>query len=56
MTDKQYEIVKRSNGYWIYDKTFGGYLNGPYETMREASKDVPSGQVQYPLPLENTND
>lgn len=49
MKDRQYEIVKRPNGYYIKDGGFG-YLNGPYDTVEEASKDVPrSGQLQYPL-------
>ena len=66
----EYEIVERSSGYWIVDGI--GYVNGPYSTVEEevneiyafygestveeASKDVPSGQLQYPLPLEDTNE
>jgi hypothetical protein len=44
-----YEIVERSSGYWIVDGF--GYLNGPYDTVEEASQDVPKGQLQYPLEL-----
>ena len=32
---KHWEIVKRLNGYWIYDKANGSYINGPYETTKE---------------------
>jgi hypothetical protein len=45
----KYEIVERSSGYWIVDSF--GYLNGPYDTVEEASQDVPKGQLQYPLEL-----
>ena len=54
MKKDEYEIIERSSGYWIVDGK--GYVNGPYSTVEEASKDVPSGQLQYPLPLEDTND
>ena len=48
---KEYEIVERSSGYWITDEL--GVLNGPYDTIEEASMDVPkSGDLQYPLNLE----
>ena len=50
MKPKEYEIVERSSGYWIVDDL--GVINGPYDTVEEASADVPeSGQLQYPLPL-----
>ena len=41
--------MERSSGYWIVDGF--GYLNGPYDTVEEASQDVPKGQLQYPLEL-----
>ena len=47
MKKDEYEIVERSSGYWIVDGI--GYINGPYDTVEEAAKDVPSGQLQYPL-------
>ena len=50
----EYEIVERSSGYWITDNF--GVVNGPYDTVEEASRDVPSGQLQYPLLLEDTNE
>ena len=48
---KEYEIVERSSGYWIVDDW--GVLNGPYDDVEEAALDVPSGQLQYPLLLED---
>ena len=45
----EYEIVERSSGYWIVDDF--GVVNGPYDTVEEAEKDVPKGDLQYPLPL-----
>ena len=54
MKTNEYEIVERSSGYWIVDGI--GYVNGPYSTVEEASQDVPQGQLQYPLPLEDTNE
>ena len=47
MKKDEYEIVERSSGYWITDDF--GVVNGPYDTVEEAEKDVPSGQLQYPL-------
>jgi hypothetical protein len=45
---KEYEIIKRSSGYWIMDEW--GVINGPYDTVKEASLDVPKkGDLQYPL-------
>ena len=50
---KEYEIVERSSGFWIVDDF--GVLNGPYDTVEEASMDVPaSGDLQYPLLFEKT--
>ena len=50
---KEYEIVERSSGFWIVDDF--GVVNGPYDTVEEACMDVPpSGDLQYPLPLEET--
>jgi len=47
---KEYEIVERSSGYWIVDDF--GVVNGPYNTVKGASQDVPKrGQLQYPLPF-----
>ena len=54
MKKDEYEIVERPSGYWITDNF--GVLNGPYSTVEEASQDVPQGQLQYPLPLEDTNE
>ena len=48
---KEYEIVERSSGYWIVDDW--GVVNGPYDYIEEAALDVPSGQLQYPLLLED---
>tara|TARA_Y100000593_G_scaffold42881_1_gene82079 strand:+ start:947 stop:1099 length:153 start_codon:yes stop_codon:yes gene_type:complete len=45
----EYEIVERSSGFWIVDDW--GVVNGPYDTVEEADKDVPQGQLQYPLEL-----
>ena len=45
---KNYEIVERSNGYWIVDGE--GYAQGPYDTIKDADDDVPpNAQLQYPL-------
>jgi hypothetical protein len=49
MNKKEYEIVERSSGYWITDGL--GVLNGPYDSVEEANRDVPQGQLQYPLLL-----
>ena len=51
---KTYEIIfKKYNGdksgYFIKDDF--SILNGPYDTVEEAEKDVPKGQLQYPLPM-----
>jgi len=52
---KEYEIVPKYNAsgmfYWIVDDF--GVVNGPYDTVEEAKQDVPQGQLQYPLPLED---
>ncbi len=45
-------IEKEYNGetrFFIKDNF--SVLNGPYDTMEEAEKDVPKGQLQFPLPL-----
>jgi hypothetical protein len=51
----KYEIVPKYNAsgmfYWITDKW--GVMAGPYDTVKEAALDVPKGQLQYPLPLED---
>jgi hypothetical protein len=46
---KEYEIIERSSAYWIMDEW--GAVNGPYDTIEEAAKDVPEGDLQYPLPF-----
>ena len=52
---EEYEIVPKYNAsgmfYWIADKW--GIMAGPYDTVEEAAIDVPKGQLQYPLPLED---
>tara|TARA_Y100000310_G_scaffold323856_1_gene384878 strand:- start:1839 stop:2057 length:219 start_codon:yes stop_codon:yes gene_type:complete len=56
---KQYEIIKKQYTATIWDKPSVGYfikddfaiLNGPYKTLEDAKKDVPKGQLQYPLDL-----
>ena len=45
----EYEIVERSSGYWIVDGK--GFAEGPYDTVEEAAKEVPEGQLQYPIVL-----
>jgi hypothetical protein len=50
MNKKEYEIIERSDGYWVVDNF--GVLNGPYDSVEEAERDVPQGQLlQYPLLL-----
>ena len=46
-----YEIIERSSGYWIVDDW--GVVNGPYDSVEEAAPDVPKGQLQSPLLLED---
>lgn len=50
-TMNNYEIIERSSGYWIVDDW--GVVNGPYDSVKEAAVDVPKGQLQYPLLLED---
>ncbi|MBC8395312.1 MAG: hypothetical protein H8E05_01325 [Bacteroidetes bacterium] len=53
MQNKKYEIIERSNGYWIIDNL--GVLNGPYKTVEQAAMDVPlNGDLQYPLLFKKT--
>ena len=55
MKGKDYEIVERSSGYWIVDGQ--GYVEGPYDSVEEAEKDVPRlDRLQYPLPFMRVDD
>jgi len=50
---KDYEIVERSSGFWVVDGE--GYAEGPYDTVDDASDDVPQpAQLQYPLNIKIT--
>lgn len=46
---KDYEILKKDDGLYLFD---GEYLQGPYESIKDAEKDLSSeAQIQYPLPF-----
>ena len=46
---KDYEILKKDDGLYLFD---GEYLQGPYESIKDAEEDLSSeAQIQYPLPL-----
>jgi hypothetical protein len=48
---KDYEMVKRSCGFWIVDEE--GYSEGPYNTIKDAENDIPQlAQLQYPLNIQ----
>ena len=45
---KDYEILKRQDGYWIIDED--GHSQGAYQTVEDAQRDIPLGaRVQYLL-------
>ena len=50
---KDYEILKKDDGLYLFD---GEYLQGPYESIKDAEKDLSSeAQIQYPLHSMNKN-
>tara|TARA_B000000557_G_C20586948_1_gene363834 strand:+ start:150 stop:350 length:201 start_codon:yes stop_codon:yes gene_type:complete len=46
---KDYEILRKNDGLYLFD---GEYLQGPYESIKDAEKDLSNeAQIQYPLPF-----